>query len=291
MFVTGYGANRRSRLATHPDVRKLAFTGSVPTGISVASAAVRDRQKHKPRTRRQIADRRLRRCRHRASRRMGDVRDLLEPGQVCSATSRMIVQNGIGRSSSNGSQRKPRRSRSATAWRLALCSGLSSVSSNTKRCLATSTSARARRRLLRADPGPRNSTKDTSWSRQSSPMSRRRRAYGKRKFFGPVLAVTTFGTEDEAVALANDSEFGLAAAVMSGDHKRAERVRGFVRSRHRLDQLLAAELPRTPLGRRQKSGVGRELGTWGLNNFLEAEADHDLSDARSLGLVSEMITL
>ena len=91
----------------------------------------------------------------------------------------------------------------------------------------------------------------------------------REEIFGPVLAVATFNTEDEAVALANDSEFGLAAAVMSGDHKRAERVADAFEAGIVWINCSQPNFLEPPWGGVKKSGVGRELGTWGLNNFLE----------------------
>ena len=71
------------------------------------------------------------------------------------------------------------------------------------------------------------------------------------------------------MALANDSEFGLAAAVMSGDHKRAERVADAFEAGIVWINCSQPNFLEPPWGGVKKSGVGRELGTWGLNNFLE----------------------
>ncbi|MET0639764.1 MAG: aldehyde dehydrogenase family protein, partial [Hyphomicrobium sp.] len=89
------------------------------------------------------------------------------------------------------------------------------------------------------------------------------------EIFGPVLAVSTFATEDEAVTLANNSEFGLAAAVMSGDHARAERIADTFEAGIVWINCSQPNFLEPPWGGVKKSGIGRELGTWGLNNFLE----------------------
>jgi betaine-aldehyde dehydrogenase len=91
----------------------------------------------------------------------------------------------------------------------------------------------------------------------------------KEEIFGPVLAVSTFDTEDEAIKLANDSEFGLAAAVMSADHERAERVADAFEAGVVWINCSQPNFLEPPWGGVKKSGIGRELGTWGLNNFLE----------------------
>jgi betaine-aldehyde dehydrogenase len=90
----------------------------------------------------------------------------------------------------------------------------------------------------------------------------------KEEIFGPVLCVRTFKTESEAVAAANNSPYGLAAAVISKDLERCERV---VRALEvgicwvNCSQPTYVELP---WGGVKKSGIGRELGPWGLDNYL-----------------------
>jgi betaine-aldehyde dehydrogenase len=98
---------------------------------------------------------------------------------------------------------------------------------------------------------------------------RREARIWKEEIFGPVLAVTTFRSEDEAVALANDSEFGLAAAVMTADGERARRVADAFEAGIVWINCSQPNFLEPPWGGIKKSGVGRELGWWGLNNFLE----------------------
>ena len=88
------------------------------------------------------------------------------------------------------------------------------------------------------------------------------------EIFGPVLCVRTFHTDDEAVALANDTPYGLAHAVMSADEGRAE----FIASR--LDAgtvwINASQplWPQTPFGGWKASGFGKEWGVAGLHEYL-----------------------
>lgn len=94
----------------------------------------------------------------------------------------------------------------------------------------------------------------------------------REEIFGPVIAATPFDDEDEAIALANDTEYGLAAAVWSQDSRRVRRVA------HELDagtvwmncQLV---LDRTmPFGGFKQSGWGRENGWEGIESFLQTKA-------------------
>ncbi|MFF7549655.1 aldehyde dehydrogenase [Streptomyces canus] len=90
----------------------------------------------------------------------------------------------------------------------------------------------------------------------------------REEIFGPVLVVTPYASDDEAVALANDSEYGLGGSVWTGDLERGTAVARRVRTGsiglngYRLDF-------NSPFGGRRASGLGRELGPEGLSSYLE----------------------
>jgi betaine-aldehyde dehydrogenase len=75
--------------------------------------------------------------------------------------------------------------------------------------------------------------------------------------------------EEEAIELANDSRFGLGAAVMSNDLARAERVARAFRAGIVWINCSQPTFTEAPWGGYKQSGIGRELGEWGLNNYLE----------------------
>ena len=91
------------------------------------------------------------------------------------------------------------------------------------------------------------------------------------EIFGPVVCVKTFATEEEAIRLANDSRFGLAAAVMSADLDRANRVARAFRAGIVWINCSQPTFTEAPWGGYKQSGIGRELGEWGFNNYLEVK--------------------
>jgi len=93
----------------------------------------------------------------------------------------------------------------------------------------------------------------------------------REEIFGPVLVIIPFSDEDEAVAIANDSEYGLSGYVSSSDLERAREVAR--RLRTGMVHLNGANTDLTaPFGGYKKSGNGREWGRWGLEDYLEVKA-------------------
>jgi aminomuconate-semialdehyde/2-hydroxymuconate-6-semialdehyde dehydrogenase len=89
--------------------------------------------------------------------------------------------------------------------------------------------------------------------------------------FGPVLTVQTFGTEDEAVTLANNTRYGLAATMFTGDRARAERVSArLVAGTVWVNCFFVRDL-RAPFGGAGRSGIGREGGTWSFDFYSDVK--------------------
>ncbi|AXB44955.1 aldehyde dehydrogenase family protein [Amycolatopsis albispora] len=93
----------------------------------------------------------------------------------------------------------------------------------------------------------------------------------QEEIFGPVLSVLTYETEDEAVAIANNTQYGLAAAVWAGDAEHATAVARRIRA-GQVEVNGGAFNPMAPFGGYKQSGNGRELGRFGLEEFLETKA-------------------
>ena len=270
-IVTGLGAEVGQALVEHPLVDKIAFTGSVPTGAKLMAAAAKDVKT--------------------VSLELGgkspfvvfadsDIEQAVEwvmfgifwnQGQVCSATSRVLIEAPlydrflarlteeakkitIGDGLAEGTLLGPLvneiqyekvlgfidRAREAG---IAIPTGGKAEGFNTGYYVAPT---------ILANP-PLDSE---AWTEE---------------IFGPVVCVRPFQTEAEAIRLANDSRFGLAAAVMSADDARAERVARAFRAGIVWINCSQPTFTEAPWGGYKQSGIGRELGRWGLANYLETK--------------------
>ena len=93
----------------------------------------------------------------------------------------------------------------------------------------------------------------------------------REEIFGPVLAILPYQTEEEAIRIANDTEYGLQAYVWSNDLARANRVGRRIRAGRITINGKSGDM-NTPFGGFKKSGNGREWGEHGLRDFLEVKA-------------------
>ena len=90
----------------------------------------------------------------------------------------------------------------------------------------------------------------------------------REEIFGPVLVIIPYHDEAEAVRIANDTDYGLNAMVLSGDLQRGINVARQIETGRMLVNTLAHE-PHAPFGGVKQSGLGREMGKWGLMAYLE----------------------
>jgi acyl-CoA reductase-like NAD-dependent aldehyde dehydrogenase len=93
----------------------------------------------------------------------------------------------------------------------------------------------------------------------------------QEEIFGPVLAIMPYEDEDDAVRIANDSVYGLAGGVWSGDEEHAKRVARRIRT-GQVEINGGAFNPTAPFGGYKQSGHGRELGRFGLEEFLQVKS-------------------
>lgn len=96
----------------------------------------------------------------------------------------------------------------------------------------------------------------------------------REEIFGPVLSAIAFRTADEAVALANDSEFGLSATVWSTSLENAMQTIRRVRAGRCWVNSVIDGTPELPVGGYKKSGLGRELGRYGFDEYSQVKGIH-----------------
>ncbi|MEM0987008.1 MAG: aldehyde dehydrogenase family protein [Pseudomonadota bacterium] len=93
----------------------------------------------------------------------------------------------------------------------------------------------------------------------------------REEIFGPVLVMINYETEEEAIAMANDTEYGLAGYVQSGDMEHAQAVAKQIRAGQVMINGAGPDM-NAPFGGYKQSGNGREWGAFGLEEFLEVKA-------------------
>ncbi|WP_248764673.1 aldehyde dehydrogenase family protein [Pseudomonas protegens] len=94
-------------------------------------------------------------------------------------------------------------------------------------------------------------------------------ALWREEIFGPVLCVRSFSNEQQAIEMANDSEFGLVASVVGADAAHAEQVANALQAGLVWINAPQVIFPQTAWGGYKQSSIGRELGPWGLQAFQE----------------------
>ena len=105
----------------------------------------------------------------------------------------------------------------------------------------------------------------------------------REEIFGPVVTIQTFETEQEAIDLANDTDYGLAGAVFTNDGAKALRVIKEIRAGITWINCYNPAFCEAPWGGYKMSGIGRELGTHGLEEYCETKQININLDNGQLG--------
>ncbi|MCY0918445.1 aldehyde dehydrogenase family protein [Streptomyces sp. H27-G5] len=274
-LVTGAGDPVGARLSAHPDVDLVSFTGGLASGTKVAHAAADTVKKvalelggKNPNV--VFADACATADGFDTAVDQALNAAFIHSGQVCSAGSRLIIEESVRDRFVTELARRAEKIRLGRGTDAGVECGPMVSAAQRERTESFVASALAEGAVLRAGgerpDGPGNFYRPTVLDR----CDRRMRVV-REEVFGPVLTVETFRTEDEAVALANDTEYGLAGAVWTSDQGRARRVAGRLRHGTVWINDFHPYLPQAEWGGFGKSGVGRELGPSGLAEYRETK--------------------
>ncbi|RAW23133.1 Betaine aldehyde dehydrogenase [Phytophthora cactorum] len=266
--INGLGAEAGGPLVSHPDVHKVAFTGSVPTGRNIMNEAAKDIKK--------------------ISLELGgkspaivfdkvNIERTVEwvmfgcfwtNGQICSATSRLLVHETFADELLELLVKETKKLVLGDPLDGKVQMGPLVSKAQQEKVLGYIQSAKDEGATVAQGTPPRSGKGYFVPPTIITKVTKNMRVW-KEEIFGPVLSVMTFKTEEEAIALSNGSEFGLAAAVFTSDDAQLKRVTKALRAGivwNNCSQPCFVELP---WGGVKKSGIGRELGPFGLNAYLE----------------------
>ncbi|MWA13091.1 aldehyde dehydrogenase family protein [Streptomyces sp. BA2] len=280
-IVTGPGHTVGARLSDHPDVDLVSFTGGLVSGTKVAQAAALGVKKvalelggKNPNV--VFADA----C---ATEEGFDTAvdqalnaAFIHSGQVCSAGGRLIIEESVRERFVAELARRASKIKLGRGTEDGVeCGPLVSQQQRekTEMYVASALEEGAVLRTGGKRPEPSEVRPATGYFYEPTVLDQchREMRVVREEVFGPVLTVETFRTEDEAVALANDTEYGLAGAVWTNDAGLGRRMARRLRHGTIWINDFHPYLPQAEWGGFGKSGVGRELGPAGLAEYRESK--------------------
>jgi aldehyde dehydrogenase (NAD+) len=268
-LISGTGATVGEPLVAHPDVDMITFTGSTAAGRRVGEVAARTVKKVTLELGGKSANVVLDDADLERAVKVGVADCFTNTGQTCTALTRMLVPRGWLPEVENLVRQRLLRYRLGDPLDPATTMGPLVSAAQRDRVLGY-----IRRGIedgaivIEGGLEPPTGVPAGYFVRPTAFRVRPDMAIATEEIFGPVLSVIPYESEDEAVEIANNSVYGLAGAVWSGDPERARRVARRLRT-GAVDINGSYFNPVAPFGGYRQSGIGRELGTYGLSEFLE----------------------
>jgi acyl-CoA reductase-like NAD-dependent aldehyde dehydrogenase len=272
-LVTGYGPVAGEAMASHPDVDMISFTGSTRAGKRVSELAAKTVKRVSLELGGKSANIILDDADFEKAVKSGVSNCYFNSGQTCSALTRMLaprsrydeaveIAKNAAESFTVGDPREGR----AKLGPLVSAAQRERVVSYIKKGIEEGA------KLVTGGPEmPEGITngyfvRPTVFADVDNKMT-----IAQEEIFGPVLSIIPYEDEDDAVRIANDTIYGLAGGVWSGDPERAKRVARRLRT-GQVEINGGKFNPMAPFGGYKQSGNGRELGKYGLEEYLEVKA-------------------
>jgi acyl-CoA reductase-like NAD-dependent aldehyde dehydrogenase len=272
-LVPGYGQGVGEAIAGHPGIDVLSFTGSVPVGKRVAELAARNVTRVTLELGGKSANIILDDADLKVAVKVGVANAFLNSGQTCTAWTRMLVPEeryeeavqlaaGFADSYVLGDPADPatklgpvvsatQREKIRNLIKTAVAEGARIAAGGPEEPAGLPAGYYVRPTVL-ADVDPDSTI-------------------AQEEVFGPVLSILKYTDENDAIAIANNSRYGLHGGVWSADRERALAVARRLRT-GAVDINGAAYNPMAPFGGYKQSGIGREMGTAGLEEYLEIKS-------------------
>lgn len=274
--LNGYGHEAGQALTTHLDVDKIAFTGSTATGQAVIKAAAVNMKKTTVEAGGKSAFLVFDDADVEQAAKWAFAGGMGNAGQICSANSRILVQEGVHEKFIGHFAQLARGSRVGLPFEQGTTQGPQASKVQYDKVLQYINDANAGGATLVTGGSPSNLRGGKGYFIEPTiytGVTNKMKIFHE-EIFGPVIAVTTFKTEAEAVALANDSLYGLAAMVFTENMKVAHRTAArlqtgmvWINESNNYDVKM-------PFGGVKQSGLGRELGESTLEAYLEEKVIH-----------------
>jgi aldehyde dehydrogenase (NAD+) len=271
-LVNGDGAGVGTDLATHPGVDMVSFTGSTRAGIAISRNAAETLKRVHLELGGKGANLVFADADDKAVAR-GVRHCFNNSGQSCNAPTRMLVQRPVYDRAVATAREVAEATRVGSAHEAGRHIGpvVSRVQFDRIQRLIEAGIAEGAR-LMAGGPGRPEGlnrgyfVRPTVFADASNDMT-----IAREEIFGPVLSIIPFETEEEALAIANDTPYGLTNYVQSADPARRNRLARRLRS-GMVEMNGRSRGAGSPFGGMKMSGHGREGGVWGIEDFLEVKA-------------------
>lgn len=272
-LVNGYGPVVGEAIAAHPEVDMVSFTGSTRAGKRVAELAAQTVKRVTQELGGKSANIILDDADFQTAVSAGVQACYLNSGQTCSAPTRMLVPRSRQDEAAEIAKQTAERLHFGDPTGQAATHGPivhSAQWEKVKDLIGKGVEEGAT--LVTGGAGRPDGVdkgyfvKPTVFANVSNDMS-----IAREEIFGPVLSIIPYEDEEEAVEIANDTVYGLAGCVWSGDRERATRVARQVRAGQVTINEAGFDI-NAPFGGYKQSGNGRELGEFGIEEYLETKA-------------------